>query len=71
VTSKTHNVTFINEAELDIETAVTVEGTVTEFSWRNPHTYFGVATTGERGEAVEWLVQTSPIISATRRFLRR
>ncbi len=56
-----------SEAGLDVETIVTVEGTVTEFSWRNPHIYFSVATTDERGEAVEWLVQTSPIISATRR----
>ena len=71
MTSKTRNVTFINEAELDIETVVTVEGTVTEFSWRNPHTYFSMATTGECGVAVEWLVQASPIISATRRFLRQ
>jgi hypothetical protein len=56
-----------SEAGLDIETIVKIEGTVTDFSWRNPHIYFSVATTDERGEAVEWLVQTSPIVSATRR----
>ncbi|MDX1430096.1 MAG: DUF6152 family protein, partial [Rhodothermales bacterium] len=56
-----------SEAGLDTETLITIEGTIAEYSWRNPHIYFTVATTNERDEQVEWLVQTSPIISAMRR----
>jgi len=56
-----------SDAGLDMESVVMLEGTVTEYSWRNPHIYFTVETTDDRGERVEWLVQTSPIISATRR----
>ncbi len=56
-----------SEAGLDIESVVSIDGTITEYSWRNPHVYFSVETTDERGERVEWLVQTSPIISVTRR----
>ncbi len=56
-----------SEAGLDTESLLTIDGTITEYSWRNPHVYFSVETTDERGERVEWLVQTSPIISVTRR----
>jgi hypothetical protein len=56
-----------SEAGLDTESLITIEGTITEYEWRNPHIYFGVETTSERGERVEWVVQTSPIASAMRR----
>jgi len=56
-----------SEAGLDTESLVTIDGMVTEFSWRNPHIYFAVETTNASGERVEWVVQSSPIISATRR----
>lgn len=56
-----------SEAGLDTESVVAIDGRITEFSWQNPHVYFSVETTDESGERVEWLVQTSPIISVTRR----
>lgn len=56
-----------SDAGLDMESVVTLEGTITEYSWRNPHIYFMVETTDGRGERIEWTVQTSPTFSAARR----
>lgn len=55
-----------SDAGLDMESLVTIEGTVTEFNWRNPHIYFTVATTDERGEQVEWEIQMGSTITTTR-----
>ena len=55
-----------SDAGLDMDAFVTIEGTVTEFNWRNPHVYFSVATTDERGEEVEWDIQMSSTITTTR-----
>ena len=55
-----------SDAALDMESLVTIEGTVTEFNWRNPHVYFTVAATDESGEAVEWELQMSSTITTTR-----
>ena len=55
-----------SDAGLDMESLVTLEGTVTEFSWRNPHVYFTVETTDERGEPLEWSVQMSSTNTVTR-----
>ena len=56
-----------SDAALDIETVLTVEGTVTEWSLRNPHSYFAVETTNDAGEAVSWEVQMGSIPSLIRR----
>lgn len=55
-----------SDAALDLETVVTLEGTVTEFSLQNPHTYFSVETTNAAGEAVEWSVQMGSGIASRR-----
>ena len=55
-----------SDAALDIDSVVTLEGTVTEFSWRNPHIYFTVETTDERGEPIEWTVQMASTVSVAR-----
>ena len=47
-----------SNAGMDSEAIVALEGTVTQFNWRNPHVYFTVATDNEEGESVEWTVQT-------------
>ena len=46
-----------SDAGLDMDSVVTFEGRVTEFTWRNPHIYFAVETTDQDGEQVEWTVQ--------------
>ena len=57
-----------SDAGLDMDSVVAFEGTVTEFYWRNPHVYFTVETTDERGEAVEWTLQMgSALVQARRR----
>ena len=55
-----------SNAGLDMESVVTIEGTVTEFSWRNPHVYFMVESTNEHGEQIEWTVQLASTITVTR-----
>ena len=55
-----------SDADLDMESLVTVEGTVTAFNWRNPHVYFTVETTGDDGETLEWAFQMASIITASR-----
>ena len=43
------------------------EGVVTEYSMRNPHTYFTVETISDAGETVEWTVQMASALTVTRR----
>ncbi|GIT14929.1 MAG: hypothetical protein CM1200mP36_06850 [Gammaproteobacteria bacterium] len=54
------------EVGIDTNTLVEVEGTVREFSWRNPHVYIVVETVNESGERVEFTVQTSSTLTMTR-----
>ena len=60
-----------SDVALDLNSVVTFEGTVTEFSLRNPHTYFTVATTNESGAQVEWTVQMASAITEPRLSLGR
>lgn len=55
-----------SDAGLDMNSITTIEGTVTQFAWRNPHVYFTVASADERGELVEWTVQMGSTIVVTR-----
>ena len=56
-----------SDAALDIETVITIEGTVSEFSLRNPHSYFVVETTDDAGAPVSWEIQLGSAIGMTRR----
>jgi Family of unknown function (DUF6152) len=56
-----------SDAALDMKTVTTFAGTVTEFSWRNPHAYFTVDARDERGRTVEWTVQMPSTITMARR----
>ena len=55
-----------SDAGLDVDSLVTFEGIVTEFSWKNPHVYLTVSTTNESSERIEWAIQTGSIITRTR-----
>ncbi len=55
-----------SDVGLDMDSVTMIEGTVTEFAWRNPHAYFTVAVDDERGEPVEWTVQMGSTIVVTR-----
>ena len=55
-----------SDAGLDMNSVVTIEGTVTEFGWRNPHVYINVETAAERGETTEWTLQLGSTITIMR-----
>jgi hypothetical protein len=47
----------------DINKIVTMEGTVTEFQWRNPHVYVMYDVKDAQGKVVNWGAEThSPIV---------
>lgn len=56
-----------SDAALDMNAVVTFEGNVTEYSMRNPHTYFTVETINDRGDIVEWTVQMASALTVSRR----
>ena len=55
-----------SDSGMDVDTVIVIEGTINEFSWRNPHIYFTVESRDENGEPVEWTVQMAGIRSISR-----
>ena len=55
-----------SDAGLDLDNLATIEGTVGELSWRNPHVYFTVESTDENGEPVTWTVQMASVLTVSR-----
>lgn len=55
-----------SDAGLDMNSTVTLDGTVLEYNFRNPHVYIIVAVEDDAGETVEWELQTSSTITVTR-----
>ncbi|NIO39640.1 MAG: hypothetical protein GTO41_05265, partial [Burkholderiales bacterium] len=55
-----------SDAGIDMESTITIEGTVTDFRWRNPHVYFNVDVIDGDGNAVEWNVQMGAIVPMAR-----
>jgi len=48
-------------AGFDRKNTITLNGTVKEFSWQNPHCYIEVAVPGKDGQLVNWNVEmTAP-----------
>lgn len=45
-----------SDAGIDLDTIVTLEGTVKAFKWRQPHVYLGLEVE-EAGEATDWDIQ--------------
>ena len=60
-------VAHLSDAGINLNTLVTLEGSITEFYWRNPHVYFTMETRDDRGELVEWTVQMGSAITSARR----
>jgi hypothetical protein len=50
----------------DMNRMVTVEGTVIEFDWLNPHVYFQFDVTDDKGNVVHWIAETDPPSGMTR-----
>jgi hypothetical protein len=55
-----------SDVAFDMESVIVLEGTVTEFSWRNPHVYMNIAVPDGSGSSVEWQFQTHPTMVLTR-----
>lgn len=43
----------------DVANPITLKGTVTEFQWTNPHAYFFIDVKNEKGEVVNWAIETN------------
>jgi uncharacterized protein DUF6152 len=52
-------------AEFDIGKKVTVKGTVTRWSWSNPHCFLVFDVKGDDGAVTQWVVETQPPRSIT------
>ncbi len=50
----------------DLESVVTLEGTVSRYEWRNPHVYIYVESGNDAGQLVEWQVEGDPTPIMTR-----
>lgn len=50
-----------SRANFELDRIISVEGTVTEFSWKSPHVWMKVESVDKRGETVEWLVEGNAI----------
>src|SRR5579871_1519440 len=50
----------------DMNKMVTVEGTITEFDWTNPHVYFLFDVKDDKGNTVNWAAETDPPSTMTR-----
>ena len=50
----------------DREKDVTLEGTVKEWQWTNPHTYLQVMVTDSKGIAVEWSFEAGAAVNMRR-----
>jgi hypothetical protein len=54
-------------AEFDADKPVKLTGTVTKVQWRNPHTYFYVDVTDEKGAVHNWAMELGSPNGLTRR----
>jgi len=56
---------------LDMGSVLAINGTVTEFNWRNPHTYLSIESTDAGSEPVEWTVQLGAAAALSRSGVTR
>lgn len=55
----------------DTSQEITVTGTVTNYSYRNPHVFLYLDVKDEKGEVVPWAVEMSNITNMQRRGIQR
>lgn len=55
----------------DTSREIAVTGTVTNYSYRNPHVFLYLDVKGEKGEVVPWAVEMSNITNMQRRGIQR
>ncbi len=54
-----------SRTNFELETVIEIEGVITEYTWRNPHSYARMDVVDENGETVNWLVelQSTPMLT--------
>ena len=50
-----------SRANFDLDTVIELQGTITEFSWRNPHTFATIAVATESGDSREYVLELNSI----------
>ena len=50
----------------DLESVVTLQGTVSRYLWRNPHVYIYIEARDETGQLAEWQLEGDPTPIMTR-----
>ena len=50
-----------SRGNFDLENTVELQGTITEFSWRNPHTFATLAVENDDGVTEEWLLELNSV----------
>jgi hypothetical protein len=50
-----------SRGNFDLENTVELQGTITEYTWRNPHTFATLAVENEDGVIEEWLLELNSI----------
>ncbi|MFL2553261.1 MAG: DUF6152 family protein [Candidatus Rariloculaceae bacterium] len=54
-----------SRGNFDLENTIELNGIITEFTWRNPHTFATLAVENEEGAAEEWLLELNSIAVLT------
>ena len=60
-----------SHAMFDMTTEVSITGTVTNYSYRNPHVFLYLDVRGDNGAVVSWAVEMSNIGNTERRGIYR
>ena len=50
-----------SRGNFDLENTVELKGTITEYTWRNPHTFATLAVENDAGDTEEWLLELNSI----------
>ena len=58
-------------AEFDVESPVSLNGTVTRVEWVNPHSWIYIDVAGGDGESVSWAIEVGPPGPLFRRGIRK
>ena len=54
-----------SRGNFDLENTVELQGTILEYSWRNPHAFVTLAVENDSGETEEWLLELNSIAVLT------
>ena len=54
-----------SRGNFDLDDVIELRGTVTEYTWRNPHTFVTLDVENDAGEAEEWLLELNSIAVLT------